>query len=139
MPRLGELLDAMDAWYDPRWAEPWDAVGLVCGDRAADVTQVLLAVDAVPATVSQALATGAQALITHHPLLLTGVHGVPADDPKGALVTQMIRGGIAHFVAHTNADAADPGVSDALASRVGLLDVRPLVAQSDEPGDRLVV
>jgi len=51
----------------------------------------------------------------------------------------MIRGDIAHFVAHTNADAADPGVSDALASRVGLLDVRPLVAQSDEPVDRLVV
>src|SRR5690348_15209604 len=104
VPDLADLIDAMDAWFDPRWAEPWDAVGLVCGDRAERVERVLLAVDAVPGTVEEALAFGAQLLITHHPLLLTPVHGVPADDPKGALVHRMIRRGIAHLVAHTNAD-----------------------------------
>ncbi|HLY34782.1 MAG TPA: Nif3-like dinuclear metal center hexameric protein [Jatrophihabitantaceae bacterium] len=139
MPRLGDVLDAMDRWYDPRWAESWDAVGLVCGDRSSAVSRVSLAVDAVPATVAQAIDTGAQLLITHHPLLLAAVHGVPADDPKGALVARMIRGDVAHFVAHTNADAADPGVSDALAARIGLHDVRPLVVQSDAPLDKLVV
>ena len=79
----------------------------------------MLAVDAVPATVAEAVAAGAGLLITHHPLLLTGVHGVPADDPKGGLVHRMIRSGVAHLVAHTNADVADPGVSDALAMLLG--------------------
>jgi dinuclear metal center YbgI/SA1388 family protein len=69
--------------------------------------------------------------VTHHPLLLTGVHGVPADDPKGALVHRMIRGGLAHYVAHTNADVARPGVSDALAARLGLSELRPLEPQDD--------
>jgi dinuclear metal center YbgI/SA1388 family protein len=139
VPRLAELRTALEEWYDPRRAESWDAVGLVCGDPNDDVDHVLLAVDAVPATVAEAMSVGAQLLITHHPLLLTAVHGVPADDPKGALVHRMIRAGIAHYVAHTNADVADPGVSDALAERLGLGNLRPLEPLVVEPDDKLVV
>ena len=129
MPRLADVLAALDSWFDPRWAESWDAVGLVCGDRAADVQRISLAVDAVPATVDEAIDRGAQLLLTHHPLLLTAVHSVSTDEPKGALVHRMIANGLAHFVAHTNADAADPGVSDALAERVGLHNLQPLDPQ----------
>lgn len=136
--RLGELIGLLEGWFDPRRAEAWDAVGLVCGDPAEPVHRVLLAVDAVPDTVAEAVDQGAQLLITHHPLLLTGVHGVPADDPKGALVHRMIRAGVAHFVAHTNADVADPGVSDALAARLGLRVLGPLEAESGPALDKLV-
>ena len=139
MPTLADLRGVLDAWFDPRWAEPWDAVGLVCGDPDEDVTRVLLAVDPVPATVAEAVERSAQLLITHHPLLLTGVHGVPADDPKGALVHRMIRNGVAHFVAHTNADVADPGVSDALARRLGLHEFTALDVQYDDDVAKLVV
>jgi dinuclear metal center YbgI/SA1388 family protein len=138
-PSLGDVKAALDGWFDPRWAESWDAVGLVCGDPGEPVRRIVLAVDAVPATVAEAVDVGAQLLITHHPLLLSGVHGVPADDPKGALVHRMIRAGVAHLVAHTNADVADPGVSDALAARLGLTDVRPLSAQDGAALDKLVV
>jgi dinuclear metal center YbgI/SA1388 family protein len=138
VPRLQEVLAALDEWYDPRWAEPWDAVGLVCGDPSEPVDRILLAVDAVPATVEEAIDRDAQLLITHHPLLLTGVHGVPADDPKGGLIHRMIRHGVAHFAAHTNADVALPGVSDALAQRLGLSELRPLEAQPEQL-DKLVV
>ncbi|GAB2460021.1 Nif3-like dinuclear metal center hexameric protein [Jatrophihabitans fulvus] len=139
MPLLADLVAACDTWFDPRWAESWDAVGLVCGDPSEPVERVMLAVDPVPATVDEAIAAGAQLLITHHPLLLTGVHGVPADDPKGALVHRMIRAGVGHLVAHTNADVADPGVSDALAALFDLRDLRPLDPQPDAPLDKLVV
>ena len=139
MPALSEVLAALDRWYDPRWAEPWDAVGLVCGDPSADVERIVLAVDAVPTTVFETLDASAQLLLTHHPLLLTPVHGVPASDPKGALVHQLIRGGAAHFVAHTNADVAVDGVSDALAGVLGLHDTAPLAPSAGEPFDKLVV
>jgi dinuclear metal center YbgI/SA1388 family protein len=139
VPRLADVLSVLDGWFDPSWAQSWDAVGLVCGDPDEQVERVLLAVDAVPATVDEALALPAQLLVTHHPLLLAGVHGVPADDPKGALVHRMIRGGLAHLVAHTNADVANPGVSDALAARLGLAGLRPLEPQDGEPVDKLVV
>jgi dinuclear metal center YbgI/SA1388 family protein len=139
VPGLGELITVLEGWFDPRWAESWDAVGLVCGDRAEPVERILLAVDPVPATVAEAIDDGAQLLITHHPLFLTGVHGVPADDPKGTLVHRLIRSSVAHYVVHTNADVARPGVSDALADVLGLTDVRPLDAQDEEALDKLVV
>ena len=137
--RLGQLKAVLDGWFDPATAESWDAVGLVCGDPDEQVERVLLAIDAVPATVDEAIDAGAQLLITHHPLLLTGVHGLPADDPKGALVHRMIRAGVAHIVAHTNADVANPGVSDALAELLGLTELRPLDPLVDHTLDKLVV
>ncbi|WP_460864609.1 Nif3-like dinuclear metal center hexameric protein [Rhodococcus aerolatus] len=125
-PRLADLVGALEAAYPPELAEDWDAVGLVCGDPADEVTRVHLAVDATEAVVDDALADGAQALVVHHPLLLRGVHGVGADTAKGALLHRLVRGGCALFTAHTNADRADPGVSDALAAALGLRVLGPV-------------
>ena len=139
MPTLADVLSAIDRWYPPRTAESWDAVGLTCGDRAASVEKILLSVDCVPATVAEAVSSGAQLLLTHHPLLLTGVHGVPADDPKGALVHRMIASGVAHYVAHTNADVAADGVSAALADLFELVDLAPLEPDPAPALDHLTV
>ena len=65
----------------------------------------------------EAVEWGADLLVTHHPLFLRPVHGVAATSPKGRLVHRLIGAGVALHVAHTNADSADPGVSDALAWR----------------------
>jgi dinuclear metal center YbgI/SA1388 family protein len=136
---VGDVIAAFDALYPPEWAEEWDAVGLVCGDPAEPARRVHFAVDPVAATVGEALDTGSDLLITHHPLLLRGVHGVPATDHKGRLVHRLIRGGAALLVAHTNADIANPGVSDALADRVGLTGTVPLRhAAGPEPLDKIV-
>jgi dinuclear metal center YbgI/SA1388 family protein len=136
--RLAEVIAALEAAYPPGLAQDWDAVGLVCGDPDDDVASVLVAIDPVPATVDEALDTGAQLLITHHPLLLRGVHGVGADTPKGALIHRLVRGGAALFTAHTNADAADPGVSDALADALGLAVEGPLEGVPSAPLDKVV-
>jgi len=117
---LRDAVAALDAAYPPALAQSWDAVGLVCGDPTEPVHRVLVAVDPVAETVAEALELNAQLLVTHHPLLLRGVHGVPADDPKGGLVHRLVRAGVGLFCAHTNADAADPGVSDALAHALGV-------------------
>ncbi|TQM13885.1 Nif3-like dinuclear metal center hexameric protein [Pseudonocardia kunmingensis] len=134
---VGDVIAALEAAYPPALAADWDAVGLVCGDPGEPVSSVLVAVDPVPETVDEAL-DGHQLLITHHPLLLRGVHGVGADTPKGALLHRLIRGGTALFTAHTNADSADPGVSDALAAALGLDVSGPLVTAAADPLDKIV-
>ncbi|GAB2991274.1 Nif3-like dinuclear metal center hexameric protein [Saccharothrix stipae] len=134
MTTLGDVLAALEAAYPPATAESWDAVGLVCGDRAEPVSRALFCVDPVESTVDEALEVGAQLLVAHHPLMLRGVTGVPADDPKGGLVHRLIRAGVALYTAHTNADAANPGVSDALAEALGLRVTGPLVPAAGEPG-----
>lgn len=133
MTTLGDVLAALEAAYPPATAESWDAVGLVCGDRAEPVSRVLFCVDPVESTVDEALAVGAQLLVAHHPLMLRGVTGVPADDPKGGLVHRLIRSGVALYTAHTNADVANPGVSDALAAALGLRVTGPLVPAESAP------
>lgn len=126
MPALAEIISSLEAAYPPELAESWDAVGLVCGDPTETVDRILVCVDPVTATVDEAIALGSQLIVAHHPLLLRGVHGVAADTPKGRLVHRLIRHGVALYCAHTNADAASPGVSDALAEAIGLRVRRPL-------------
>ncbi|MDY6996208.1 MAG: Nif3-like dinuclear metal center hexameric protein [Actinomycetota bacterium] len=116
--RLGDIIDVLDAAYPPALAQSWDSVGLVCGDPAEDVESVMVAVDATAEVVAQVPEGGL--LLAHHPLLLRGVDSVSADSAKGALIHSMIRTGRALFTAHTNADSAAPGVSDALAEALGL-------------------
>lgn len=135
-PRLADVVAVLDDLYPPSWAESWDAVGLVCGDPDAAVRRVLFAIDPVLAVVDEAVRWGADLLVTHHPLLLRAVHGVPATDPKGMVVHRLISAGIGLHVAHTNADVAAPGVSDALARTLGLVDTRPLAPSTDDPGGR---
>ncbi|ORB82957.1 Nif3-like dinuclear metal center hexameric protein [Mycobacterium kansasii] len=116
--RLADVIEVLDQVYPPRLAESWDSVGLVCGDPADVVDSVTVAVDATAAVVEEVPANGL--LLAHHPLLLRGVDTVAASTPKGALVHRLIRSGRSLFTAHTNADSASPGVSDALAQALGL-------------------
>ena len=128
---IAELLRAVETLWPVAGSEPWDAPGLVTGSTESPVTRVLLAVDPVAETVSEAVDGGFDALIAHHPLLLRGVSSVAEDRYKGALVSQLIRADCSLLTAHTNADVVPDGVSDVLATRLGLVDVRPLVPGAD--------
>lgn len=108
-------------------AEEWDAPGLLCGDPASKIASILLAVDAVSDTVDEAIATGADLLLAHHPLLLRGVTSVSENRYKGALLSRLIRADCALVAAHTNADIVADGTSAVLANRLALRDIRPLV------------
>jgi dinuclear metal center YbgI/SA1388 family protein len=127
-----DVVALLEQRYPPSLASDWDAVGLACGDPDASVSRVLFAVDPVAEVVDEALLLQADLIVTHHPLFLRGVHSVAAVDHKGSVVHTLISHGMALFSAHTNADHADPGVSDALAAALGLRQVRPLVP---DPGD----
>lgn len=126
---LADLRAVAEDFWPAETAASWDQVGLVTGRDAQPITRVLLAVDAVAATVDEAIEWGADALLTHHPLLLRGIHTVAEDTAKGALLARLIRAECALIAAHTNADAPEEGVSDVIAQRLGLLGAIPI-----EPG-----
>jgi dinuclear metal center YbgI/SA1388 family protein len=117
---------ALERLYPLHTALTWDRVGLVSGDLDQPVSLVHFAVDPTLAVIEEARACGANLLVTHHPLLLRGVHSVATTGAKGASVTALIENHIALYVAHTNADVASPGVCDALAGACALVDVEPL-------------
>lgn len=126
---VADVLAAMDAAYPPALAESWDKVGLICGDPQDEVRRIALALDCTDEVADRAIASGAQMLVVHHPLLLRGVNSVAADTPKGRILHKLIRAGVALFAAHTNADSARPGVNDQLATVLGVEPGAPLAPQ----------
>lgn len=124
---LRDLLDDLERRYPPATAADWDAVGLLAGDPDREVHRVLCAVEATEATAAEAVELGADLLLVHHPLLLRGVTTIAETTPKGRILSGLVRGGVALYAAHTNADDAPGGVSESLALAVGLVDLAPLV------------
>ena len=139
MPRLADLVSQIHEWYPPATAEDWDAVGLVHGDPEQSVKKVMFAVDPAPAVAEEAADWKADLLVVHHPLFLKPVHGFAATTPKGRTLATLARAGCALLTAHTNADQAADGVSEAMARALGLTDLEPLVPASGEPLDKLSV
>lgn len=136
---IGSIVDALHRIAPPALAEPWDNVGLLLGDRAAECDQALVSLEADAAALRRAASLGAQLIIAHHPVIFRPVARVTADDPAGAVLLRAARAGIAVAAAHTNYDAAHGGVSHVLAERLGLRDPEPLARTERSGLAKLVV
>ena len=111
--------------------EGWDNSGLCIGSPEDPVTSVLMGLDCTPELVDEAVACGADMIVTHHPLIFSGLKKISPEDKVGEAVMKAIKAGISIYAAHTNADKVIAGVSGAMARRLGLEDVTIL----DEDGD----
>ena len=137
MPTLSDVVDLLHGWYPPPTADSWDAVGLVAGDPDQPVGKVMFAVDPVLPVAQEAAEWGADLLVVHHPLFLRGVHGVARTTPKGRTLGVLQDAGCALLTAHTNADQAVGGVSEALASALGLTGLQPITVAGNQSLDKL--
>ena len=111
--------------------EGWDNSGLCVGSPEDEVTSVLLALDCTPELVDEAVSCGADMIVTHHPLIFSGLKKISPDDMVGEAVIKAVRSGISIYAAHTNADKVLEGVSGAMAAKLGLVNVTVL----DEYGE----
>ena len=111
--------------------EGWDNSGLCIGSPEAPVTSVLLGLDCTPELVDEAISCGADMIVTHHPLIFSGLKKISPDNPVGEAVMKAIKAGISIYAAHTSADKVIAGVSGAMAARLGLENVNIL----DEDGE----
>lgn len=121
-----DILACLDAAYPFSWAIPEDRVGLQVGDPEAQVTTVLVALEASLAVVAEARDQGAQLLLTHHPLLYQPATEIREDRPAGKLLASLIRTGMAVAACHTNLDMAPKGLNEHLASELRLEDLEIL-------------
>ena len=128
MTTVQDVLTFIEGLTPPALAESWDNVGLLAGDRTHEVTGVLCALDVTEQVVAEAAATGAQLIVAHHPAIFTSVSRVTADDATGRILRAAIQNDIALICMHTNADCADGGVNDALASALFLTQVEHMDA-----------
>jgi dinuclear metal center YbgI/SA1388 family protein len=132
--KLSELLSVFESLWPQSGADDWDQVGLACGSADQQVDSVLFCVDPTLSVLQEAKQKSCQLVVSHHPLLLEGIHTVAEGELKGDILSFAITNSIAIFSAHTNADTVPGGVSDVLASKIGLKNSVPLVATIGDSG-----
>ena len=114
--------------------EKWDNSGLCIGSPEAPVSSVLFGLDCTPELVDEAIECGADMIVTHHPLIFSGLKKISPDDMIGEAVFKAIKAGISIYAAHTNADKVLAGVSGAMAAKLGLKNVEILSDEGEGTG-----
>ena len=116
-------------WAPSGLAASWDNVGLLVGAPDREVKKILTTLDITESVVDEAVQTGADLIVAHHPVMNCTWHPVQTlrtDDRQGRILTGLVENHISAICMHTNLDAADGGVNDALAEKLGLLQTEYL-------------
>ena len=126
MPTVHDIESALYALAPKALAAEWDNVGLLAGSADREVRSVLVALDITEPVVEEAERMGADLIVSHHPVIFHPVKSITDRDPSGRLLIRLVRSGTGAVCMHTNLDAAQGGVNDALASALGLQDAAPV-------------
>ena len=95
--------------------ENWDNSGFCIGDPNADVTKLLIGFDPSYELIEEAVKVGADMVVTHHPLIFSGVKKISGADQTGRAIIEAIKNDIVVYSCHTNMDKVIAGVSGSLA------------------------
>lgn len=134
MTTVRDIEQFLYAWAPRETAESWDNVGLLVGRPDREVRRALVALDVTPAVAAEAAELGADLIVAHHPVMNVRWHQremqTLRDDTRlGGLLTYLVRQDLSAICMHTNLDAAEGGVNDQLAQKLGLSDTVPLNEQ----------
>jgi dinuclear metal center YbgI/SA1388 family protein len=124
--KCGDIANFIEGIAPLELAEDWDNVGLLIGSAKKDIRKIILCLDVTSEVVDESIRCNADMILSHHPLIFEALKKLNEDDPKGQVISKLIRHDICVYSAHTNLDAAYGGVNDRLAQVLGLEKVRNL-------------
>ena len=119
-------------WAPRQLAESWDNVGHLVGDPDREVRRILVSLDITERVVQEAIDGGFDLIVSHHPVMNCTWHPVQTlrtDDRQGRILTKLTENRISAICMHTNLDAAEGGVNDVLAQKLGLEELMPLTEE----------
>ena len=138
MTTVADVADFLEEVAPLRLAAEWDNVGLLLGERASQVRRVLTCLTVTPESAAEAIALGAQLLVSHHPVLFQAVRRLTDATPEGRTLYVLARAGVAIYSAHTAFDNACEGINELLARGIGLTDLAPLKAAASRSECKVV-
>ena len=116
--KCSEVVACLERVAPRCFAEKWDNVGLLAGREDKEIKKILLALDPTSEVVDEAAAWGADLLITHHPLIFSGIKSVTTSDFIGKRVFNLVFQDVCYYAMHTNFDVM--GMADAVADLLEL-------------------
>jgi dinuclear metal center YbgI/SA1388 family protein len=126
MPTVAAVAEILESFAPPPLAADWDNVGLLLGERTAEVRRIVTCLTVTAEVAAEAVAEQAQLVVTHHPILFRAVKRLTDATPEGRMLLLLIRHGVAVYSPHTAFDNTRGGINDMLAAMLGLSDVTPL-------------
>ena len=124
--KVRDLIQLIHRVAPPGLASDWDNSGLQVGTSDHAVSKIALAMDATPHTVQQAIESGCELLLTHHPLIFKPLKNIDFSQGTGRIIKMAQAHGLAIVAAHTNWDCASGGMALALAEALNLRPENPL-------------
>ena len=132
MPTVAEIYRHLNTVLPTSLSCDWDNDGLmVCISSDAEVKKILFALDITPAVTAYAEKIGVQLIISHHPLIFSGIRRMDGHDGTTRKVISLLQNNIAAMSFHTRLDAADGGINDILASLFHLSDIEKFGVDGD--------
>ncbi len=123
MIRLADVVQVLERWAPPSYAESYDTVGLLWGAPHQPVEGVLTTLDITPAVLQEAREVGATLLVTHHPIWFGPKTRLQWEAYADRLILELIQAGLAVYAMHTNLDQVPEGVNFHLCKALGLRPV----------------
>lgn len=137
MATVADVLAFVESLAPRSMKMDWDNVGLLCGRRDKEVKKILVALDPFRNVIAEAIETGADCIVTHHPLIFRNpLMAVNEDNETGRCVLTLIEHGIAAINAHTNYDLAPGGINDILAQTLGLQNITVINPEGEDAEGR---
>lgn len=119
-----DIIKELEVRYPRSCAMDWDNVGLLVGRRKEEVHRIYVAVDATDEAIEAAIEVQADMLVTHHPMIFSGMKQITEDDFIGRRVLRLIQNDIAYYAMHTNYDVM--GMAELSGKVLGLKDAEVL-------------
>ncbi|MEZ5071870.1 MAG: Nif3-like dinuclear metal center hexameric protein [Bacteroidales bacterium] len=138
MKKLKDIVSILEEAAPPALQESYDNSGLQVGHPDMEITGVLIALDVTPEVLEEAVETGCNLVLSHHPVVFGGLKALTGKTLAERLVIRAVEAGLAIYSGHTNFDAVPGGVNGALAARLGLLDLK-ILAPAEGQLRKLVV
>ena len=129
-----EIMQILEEQSPAALACDWDNVGLLIGSPEKEVNKIYVAVDATEEVVEEAVNSGADLLLTHHPMIFKGVKQINSQSFIGRRILTLAEHRIGCFAMHTNFDIAPGCMADLAAQRLGILDGQPLEVTGEVDG-----
>ncbi|MBO5807082.1 MAG: Nif3-like dinuclear metal center hexameric protein [Bacteroidaceae bacterium] len=129
--KIKDIANALEMFAPLPLQDSFDNAGLQIGLTEAEVTGVLLCLDVTEAVVDEAVASGCNLIVSHHPLIFSPLKRITGNGYVERCVLKALSNGVAIYSAHTNIDNAPGGVNFRIAEKLGLQNVRILVPKEE--------
>jgi dinuclear metal center YbgI/SA1388 family protein len=126
MPTVADVIALLENLAPPTLAAGWDNVGLLLGRRNSAVKRLMTCLTVTPDSAAEAVAEGAQLVVSHHPILFRGAKRLNDGTAEGRIILELAGAGVAVYSPHTAFDNTAGGINDLLAARLNLTAVAPL-------------